>query len=582
MERRLDFSVLLRPGEYVQDEVLRTDSPAKLLYIADKNKLGIVCRFEDKEVAKQVPGARWDKTWRVWVAPMEYQTVLEVQARFSNLAIADNVQNWMDKVVKRRAELVNLKHLEDVEIDVHNADKLYPYQRVGVNYIRNAKNCLLADDMGLGKTFQALLGMESMGFRKVLVLAPKTPCNSWKKEILKWIPHRPFTRLEGTPNKKYRLISEFTDGYMISTYETAARLMEQLLAIDWDAVVLDEGHIIKNRKTPRTITIKKLNKVPTRIVLTGTPVLGDMTKAAQELWSILNFLYPDKFSSYWRFVDQHYVFEDGKITRLKNAEEFKAMLAPIMLRRMKRDVLHDLPEKTYVKHYIELYPAEKKVLKQLAEAMEAQLSTGETVIAPMVIAQITRMKQCCISAKLLSDNLTDQHEETKSAKMDALMELIEDNYQGHKIVVFSQFYQAIQLAKQRLNKAGIPWLELTGPMSGKQREKALAAFQNDDSERVMLVTIKAAGVGVDGLQVADIGIFLDQDWTPGINLQAEDRLLRIGQKNNVTIIKLIAEDSIEQHIEKMLEEKQAVFDDWIEDTAKIKVRDIRRYLLASQ
>jgi SNF2 family DNA or RNA helicase len=577
--RKLDFAVLRKPGEYVQDEVLTSDRPAKLLYIADKNKLAVVCSIEDLEVVKTMPGRTWDKTWRAWVVPMEYQAYVDAKARFKNLSLAPNVERWVKNVEKRRAELIDLKHLEDVEIDAPNADKLYPYQRVGVNFIKQSKIVLLADDMGTGKTFQTMLALESMGCERILVIAPKKPCKSWKDEQKKWLPDKPLTHLSGTSQRKDKLISEFQGGFMVMTYETSVLKQEQLMQIPWDAVVLDEGHKIKNRKTPRTVAVKRYNYIPIRIVMTGSPVLGNATKAAQELWSILNFLYPDKFSNYWRFVDQHYVMHEGEIVGLRNPEEFRAMLAPVMIRRLKADVLQDLPEKTFMTEHIELYPAERKVLKQLAKEMEAELSNGEFVIAPLVISQITRMRQCCISSRLLSKNLKESNAEYKSAKLEAMLELIQDNQEGHKIVVFSQFEQALQLAAEALRKAGIKYTALTGKMSDKQSDASLDRFREDPNCRVMLATITAGGVGVDGMQVADIAIFLDRDWTPGINAQAEDRLLRIGQKNAVTIIKLVAENSVEGYIEKMLADKAEIFDDWINETAKIKVKDIRRYLM---
>lgn len=576
--RELDFGVLRKKGEYVQEEIVTTDRPASLMYLADKNKLVLNCKFEDADVAKSVPGRVFDRTWRAWMLPLEFQTFLAVKTRFTNLSVAENVQKWADKVVKRREELVGLKHLGDAEINSPNADKLYPFQRVGVNFIKITKKMLLGDDMGTGKTFQSISAMHELECERILVLAPKKPCKSWKDDIDKWNPEVSYTHLSGTSKRKDKLISEYSAGYMIMTYETAALKMEQLHEIKWDAIILDEGHLIKNRKTPRTIKIKELNYIPVKLILTGTPILNDLTKSAAELWSLLNFLYPEQFSSFWRFIDQHCVYEDGKVVALRSPDEFKAMLAPIMLRRLKIDVLDDLPEKTFMKQSIELYPAERKVLKQLAGDMEAELSNGEVIIAPLVVSQITRMKQCCISSRLLSKNLTEEHAEFKSAKLDAMLELIEDNMGGHKIVVFSQFYEAIRLASDTLTKAGIVHTELTGKMTDKQADASLERFKNNKNVKVMLCTIKAAGVGVDGLQVADIAIFLDRDWTPGINAQAEDRLFRIGQKNNVTIIKLVAEKSVEEYIEKLLADKALVFEDWIDGAAKVSVKDIRKYM----
>ena len=575
MERVIDFSRI--PGSKFETEpVLISNNRAVLTYLPEINRLALSSPFEDKEVAKQVPGASWKGEWKSWTYPLEYQTVLEVKRRFPNVVISDNVARWMKQVEKRREQLINLKHLQDVPIEVTNSDKLYPFQRVGVNFIKEAKRVILGDDMGLGKTFESQLGVESLHCARVLTLVPKAVYGTWKKELIKWLPDRPYVLIQGSRKRKEKLLEQFKDGYLIISYESATNLKDKLKAMPWDAVIVDEAHNLRNNKALRTKAIKEIcKKIPVKIPMTGTPIMNSNIKAARELFSILNFVYPERFTSFWRFIDQYYVYVDGEIKSLKNEKEFRAMLAPILLRRMKTDVLHDLPEKTYSKRYIQLYPAEKKVLKQLEQSMVAQLSTGEEVAAPVVLAQITRMRQCCISARLLSKNLDEQCEEYKSAKFDTLLEIIKESKDTHKMVMFTQFKEALKIIKTILQLEGIPFLELSGDVKGKKREEAISRFQNEDIP-VMLCTIQAAGVGVDGLQVADIAVFLDRHPTPGINLQAEDRLLRMGQRKNVTIIILIAEETVEERIESILEEKQATFDDWIEGTAQITNNDIRR------
>ena len=575
MERIIDFSRI--PGSKFETEpVLISNNRAVLTYLPEINRLALSSPFEDKEVAKQVPGASWKDKWKAWTYPLEYQTVLEVKRRFTNLVITDNVAKWVKRVEERRQQLMDLKHLQDIPIDVVNSDKLYPFQRVGVNYIKEIKRLILGDDMGLGKTFESQLGVESLECARVLTVVPKMVYGTWKRELTKWLPHRPFVLIQGSRKRKEKLLSEYGEGYLIISYESATNLKDKLKAMKWDAIIVDEAHNLRNHKALRTKAIKEISKnIPVKIPMTGTPIMNSSVKAARELFGILNFVYPERFTSFWRFIDQYYVYVDGEIKSLKDEKEFRAMLAPILLRRMKVDVLHDLPEKTYSKRYIQLYPAEKRVLKEMEQNMVARLSSGEEVAAPIVLAQITRMRQCCISARLLSKSVNEEHEEYKSAKLDALMEIVKESREAHKMVVFTQFKEALKLVKTMLQQANVPYLELSGDIKGKKREEAITRFQNENIP-IMLCTIQAAGVGVDGLQVADIAIFLDRHWTPGINLQAEDRLLRMGQRKNVTIIMLIAEGTVEERVEAILEEKQATFDDWIEGTAKVTTNELRR------
>lgn len=571
VERIVDFSTMpARYEPYQQPKIETTNNEAKLLYMPDIGRMILVSKFEDKDIAKQVPGASWKKQWKAWSYPLEYQSILEVKKRFLNLVIADNLEKWMFKVEQRKADLLNLKHLQDIPIDVPNADRLYPFQRVGVNYAVNAKRAIIADDMGLGKTFESLLALEVLGCQKCLIIAPKKVNKGWGKEINKWIPHRGFTIIKGDKKKKMKAISEYCTDYLIVTYEFAAMNIDVLSEMDWDAIVIDEAHRIKNRKSKRTIAIKQLNDIPISFLLTGTPVLNDMNKASGELWSLLNFLFPDKFSSYWRFIDQFCEYEDGKVVRLRNEDEFKAMLAPVLIRRLKKDVLPDLPSKHYKTVFVELYPAEKRVLKELEDGMMTKLSNGEYVVAPLVITQITRMRQACISAKLLSETLEDSHEEAKSAKIDAIIDEIKEFEPTRKIVIFSQFAKALVLLSQRLIKEGIQYAEISGNVTDRQAERGQERFMTDPACQILLATIQAAAEGLDGLQeVSDIEMFIDQYWVPKINEQAEGRLDRIGQKNNTLVIKFIVEDSFEERIEEMLQNKRNVFEEWIEGAASL-------------
>ena len=234
-------------------------------------------------------------------------------------------------------------------------------------------------------------------------------------------------------------------------------------------------------------------------------------------------------------------------------EELKRLLAPIMLRRTKKEVLTELPDKIYKKFLVELTGKQAKIYKSMERDAIATLSNGETIAAPVVIAQITRLRQIAVSTQLLSEEVAE------SAKFEALMELIRDNMTEHKMVVFSQFRKAIELFSKQLDEAGIKWVSVTGAIKQEDRHQATKDFQEKDDIRVMLATIEAAAHGLTWT-AADIAVFLDRHWTPAINQQAEDRLHRMGQKNSVTIVNMIARGTVEEYIEKLLETKGESFD----------------------
>lgn len=543
-------------------------------------KIAIRSHFDDKEVCKDIPGNKWNGVMKMWTYPKEYQVLLEIQKRFLKVRFSDEVIAWGKNIENKRKQLIDIKNNNDIDINIENSDKLYPYQRVGVHYISKAKRFFLGDEMGLGKTFQALLGLEMSNTQKNLIIVPSiTVAYTWEQEINKWVSHRKYKIVTGTPKKKEQAIREFTDGFLIIIINSAVLYIDELLKIDWNAIVIDEAHTIKNRKTTRTETIKKLN-ADIRIAMTGTPILNgigeidnkdaldtDLRKSAEELWSILNWLYPEKFRSFWRFAENHFqIHDDGRFIKLKDEVEFYAMLAPVMLRRLRKDVKPDLPPKTYIEHLVDLYPQERRILDSLQRGLMVKLSSGELIGQMDVLAEITRSRQCCISERLIT---RDMDGEIKSAKLDNLLEIIKENPEK-KIVVFSQFKEAINLTEKFLSQKNVHSVKHTGDTSPKNRKIVLQSFINDNNVKIFLATIGSIGVGTDGLQVANICVFLDRYWNR-VNAQAEDRLLRIGQKaDNVIIIKILANNSIEQRIEMMNVQKDVVFDEWIEGSQNVK------------
>lgn len=535
-----------------------------------KGKLALRCSFEQKEDAKLISGCNFDGTMGVWTYPLDLTTYHDICARFSGLHVATEVKQWADMVVQRRLELLSLQKADDATLTVPYADRLRNYQRVGVNFLSNGANVILGDDMGTGKTLQLIAMCEQMNLQRILVVCPNTLKWTWHDEINKWTDATKVV-VDGAKRKRSKQIASGAK-FTIINYEALRPHRDELQAITWDAKIADEAHKLKNQHTGWTEEFKGV-KARMTCLASGTPLLN----RPEELWSLLHTLYPDKFSSYWRFVDRYCCQEDtGYGMRVlpptdHQAEELRLLLAPIMIRRMKSEVLSELPSKVFMKQPIILGPTQRKLYDQMMDDMIVELSTGEVVAAPVVLAKLTRLRQLSISPALVGES------NAESAKFDALWDIIENQQPEHKIVVFSNFRKAIEMVGEWLTAQGVPWLSVTGEVKQKDRQAATKAFQEDPKYRVMLATIQAAGLGVTWT-AADIAVFLDRHWTPAINVQAEDRLHRMGQQHSVNIVALIAKDTVDEAIECMLDTKSQLFEDIINGAAKVTVSDLRKIM----
>lgn len=528
-----------------------------LLYL--DNKFVITgTTMDDNESIKAIPGANFNKRLNAWAWQADYKTYRQVQISFPDINISEDVELWVRKHLKARNRLKSIKNVEDVQLASDIAGKLYGYQRVGVNFMMKGQRVICADDMGLGKTLESIAAAEEAGLQSILIVTLNSVKFSWESELLKW-GSKPIVIVNGDKKKRDKQISGYQGGYMVINYE-GCRIHPELADMEWDVVICDEAHKLKNKDTLHTIAIKRI-KSKYAWALTGTP----MENAPQELWSILNWLYPHSFSSYWKFVDQYCVVNEftndqGKDIRVPcgaiSPKEMHELLQPCMIRRLKVDVLPDLPEKQYVSIPVEMAATDRKVYKDILQEMIAVLDNDEVVATPNVITQFTRLKQVCVTQHLLGT----KRDGVSSSKLQALEDLIEAGINDHKIVVFTTFAEALKIARTNLNGRGWQTAEIHGEITPEGRQLAVKRFQNDPDCRILLVTIQAGGTGLDGLQkVSDMCIFLDKHPNPMKNLQAEDRLMRIGQKNALSVYSIINKDSIEEYIEYRLLRKETSF-----------------------
>lgn len=467
--------------------------------------------------------------------------------------------------------------------------KLYPFQKEMVDKFEYVPGVLCGDDMGTGKTVEALAldlrrrTKQLNGYKqtdcKTLIIAPATVLSSWADHIKRIWPAGRTAVIN--PKNRQDLINKLQQPYhYYVVHWEALRLVEELRSVHWWHIIADEVHRAKNPKSQQTQGLKKL-RTSYKTALSGTPA----DNAPQDLWSILNWLYPKVWSSHNRF-DNYFVKiqthnkgacfaimtkEDGteepcggyhkgtfkKVTGVAHIDELSEAIAPYYIRRLKEEVIDDLPEKYYSEIKVQLAPRQRRIYDQMRSEMLAWVGKHESepIAAPIVVAQLIRLKQFALAFAEL-EWFTKRNRETgeveeftrvklsePSSKLDVVMEKIQDN-PDKQVVVFSESKQAIHLLVTRLRAANVSHVVLTGDTPQTSRGGLVNAFQAGRA-RIFAGTIHAGGEGIT-LTAASTVIFLDRTWNPSKNRQAEDRLHRIGQENAVEVIDVVAEDTVDR------------------------------------
>ncbi|MBO5227422.1 MAG: DEAD/DEAH box helicase, partial [Lachnospiraceae bacterium] len=390
------------------------------------------------------------------------------------------------------------------------------------------------------------------------IVCPASLVYNWDNEIRRFAPIFTTVVVSGSAQERKELIESSKDkDIFITSYDSLRRDMDSYREMEFSYQVIDEAQFIKNPATQNAKSVKEI-KADVKFALTGTPIENRLS----ELWSIFDYLMPGFLYSYSVFRDEienPIVKEEDRLAliRLQN------MIKPFVLRRLKSDVLKDLPEKQEAVVYsklggeqLKLYAANVAQFKQ--EIMG--LSAAEFATNRMhVLAQLMRLRQICCDPALCYDNYKDS-----SAKLDTCMELVRGAVEsGHKILLFSQFTSMLDRIAKCFVEEGISYFTLTGDTPKKMRVKMAEEFNNDNT-KVFLISLKAGGTGLN-LTGADIVIHYDPWWNVAVQNQATDRAHRIGQKNKVNVYKLIAKDSIEEKILKLQESKEMLAESVVSD-----------------
>ena len=434
---------------------------------------------------------------------------------------------------------------------------LRPYQYDGVQWLMALMKYhfggLLADEMGLGKTLQIITVLLSeQGNGQNLIVAPAAVIYNWQDEIKKFAPDLKVTVLDGSKAERRKQFAQSTErDIIITSYDAAKRDIDFYEGHVFNIEVIDEAQYIKNPQTAAAKTVKAIN-AKQRFALTGTPIENRLS----ELWSIFDYLMPSFLGSYQQFRKQY----EGPIIKNQDdqaQDDLKRLVQPFMLRRLKKDVLNDLPMKNeqvfltpMVGKQENLYQARaQRLIRQIQKQNDEEFQQNKLA----VLAEITRLRELCCSPQLLDSGYSGP-----SGKIKATMNLIKDEVaDNHKILLFSQFTSALAILKEKLAKAGIKYFVIEGKTKKADRLQFVDEFNSYDQPAVFLISLKAGGTGLN-LTSADVVIHFDPWWNIAAENQATDRAHRFGQKNNVTIYKMIAQNTIEEKIIEMQQKKEAL------------------------
>ena len=430
---------------------------------------------------------------------------------------------------------------------------LRKYQRDGYRWLRTLDGYgmggILADDMGLGKTVQVLsylLAMKEGGQAlPSLIVCPASLVLNWQEECKKFTPQLTCITVDGDAARRAELAKQWADADLVVTsYDLLRRDEELYKEQQFYACILDEAQAIKNHTTQKYKAVCGVNS-KVRFALTGTPVENRLG----ELWSIFSFLMPGYLPPYRTFCarfEKPIVQENDKdaLRRLNQ------LTGPFILRRMKSEVLKELPPKTENIHRIELDTDQRKLyLAAVVDARE-KLRAAKPEDKMAVFAVLMRLREICCDPRLVADNW-----EGGSAKLEACMELVTAAVEGgHRILLFSQFTSMLELLAKRLDEAGVSHFTLQGSTPKPVRAELVRRFNSGEAD-VFLISLRAGGTGLN-LTAADIVIHYDPWWNVAAQNQATDRAYRIGQQNPVQVYKLIAQDTIEEKIVELQQAKQ--------------------------
>lgn len=487
--------------------------------------------------------------------------ILNIYNDFDNMKIPNNKAIYLEKLIEEEdLSFVNgskyvsnvVKKFDKVKSKNYEVPKdlnatLRDYQVSGFEFFKTLSDYqfggILADEMGLGKTIQTIAFLLSNKDKKSIVITPTALIYNWKNELEKFAPTLKVGLLHAAKSEREKILDNI-DNYdvILTTYTTYKNDIDKYKNINFDYCIIDEAQNIKNPDAIITKAIKNVN-AKVKFALTGTPIENNL----MELWSIFDFIMPG-------YLYNKSKFKSIFVNNDKNIIELKNLIKPFILRRTKKEVITELPDKIEQKIIIDLEKEHKRAYKGYVNLITRKIKENNQDNIT-VFSYLTKLRQLCLSPELMVKNY-----QGKNSKLDVLINIINDS-SDEKILVFSQFTKVLEVIGKRLNEENILYSYLDGKTSAKDRVKLVEEF-NTNNNKVFLISLKAGGTGLN-LTSANIVVHFDPWWNPAVEDQASDRAHRIGQKNVVNVIKLIAKGTAEERVINLQETKKELIEDVI-------------------
>lgn len=472
---------------------------------------------------------------------------------------------YISEKVSKESQLKELKKSlkeackDNVELDdelPHNLNcTLKEYQKEGFKWFKRLASLklggILADEMGLGKTVQtiAFLLSESSSNKKSLILMPASLLYNWKNEIEKFAPSLKIGCVYGDKKQREKVIEDYEDfNILLTTYGTLTNDIELYNTVSFDYMILDEGQFVNNYKTVIAQNIRKI-KSTSRFVLSGTPIENNFT----ELWSLFDFIMPGLLGDVKEFKE--------KINRDDNRfiNELKIMISPFILKRNKENVIH-IPDKNEYILYLDMKEGQKEAYENLQNEIRNKITQEHEEASYInLLSYLTKLRQMCLDPSLINEAYNKDN-----IKEEKCLELINENIKSHKIIVFSQYTTILKKLAQIFDDKGFGYYYLDGATSPKERIRRVNEFNENEEKCIFLISLKAGGTGLN-LTGADMVIHFDPWYNPAVENQATDRSHRIGQKNHVTVYKLILNETIEERIIMLQDKKKNMIKDILDN-----------------
>ncbi|MGL5756513.1 MAG: SNF2 helicase associated domain-containing protein [Paraclostridium sp.] len=489
-----------------------------------------------------------------FTSSVKEMNIHESKAMYINDIITEKKLPYIEGIENTKRIVDKFENINNIDFEIPNGlnANLRDYQLEGFKWFKTLDyygfGGILADEMGLGKTLQTITFLLSKKGNKSIVITPTSLIHNWKSEFENFAPSLKIGIVHGTKKERENVINNLDDiDVLLTTYGSLRNDCDKYEEINFDYCIIDEAQNIKNPTSMATDAVKGI-KAKSKFALTGTPIENNLL----ELWSIFDFIMPGYLYNVSKF-NAIFIRDESNMIRLKK------LIKPFLLRRTKKQVIKELPDKIEKKFLVELSKEQRKIYKTYVDEIQRKLQDKyESNDKITVLSYLTKLRQLCLDPSLI---VTDY--KGKSSKINACVEILKDSIENNnKILVFSQFTSVLQNIGAILDKEKIDYNYLDGQTKAIDRIKLVDEFNGNPNKKVFLISLKAGGTGLN-LTSANTVIHFDPWWNISVENQASDRAHRLGQQEVVEVIKLIAKGTIEEKIVKLQENKSKLIDDII-------------------